>query len=47
MTTQKATNCYLLDKTLSNKQNQKQTRKPEKSNIFPLDMIIISMSASI
>ena len=34
MTTQKATNCYPLDKTLSNKQNEKQIRKPENSNIF-------------
>ena len=34
MTTQKATNCYPLDKTLSNKQSQKQIGKPEKSNIF-------------
>ena len=34
MTAQKPTNCYPLDKTLSNKQNQKQIRKPEKSNIF-------------
>ena len=35
MTTQKATNCYPLDKTLSNKQNQKQIHKPEKSSIPP------------
>ena len=47
MTVQKPTNCYPLDKTLSNKQNQKQIRKPEKSNIFSLNMIIISMSGSI
>ena len=32
--TQKTTNCYPLDKTLSNKQNQKQICKPEKSHIF-------------
>ena len=34
MATQKSTNCYPFDKTFSNKQNQKQFGKPEKSNIF-------------